>query len=124
MFFIEISTTFFNLETRFVRPKDDNKGNSEYFASVESPVQFRKQCRKPRCIFQHCRSTISAHRASALSIQFVFCKNVFQKLKYMLFFGCWLQFLTEKEVLLYGTFMEIPHQHGRRKGAARRPRPP
>jgi len=85
----------------------DHEGNSEHLASVESPVPSvqKTQIYSPT----YSKSSISAHKANTLNIQFMFCKEVFHKLKHKFCCGGCFQFFTEKDVIHYGTIMDIPH---------------
>jgi len=65
---------------------------------------------KPRFISQHSKSVISEHKANILNIQFMFCKEVFHKLKHIFCFARFFQLFIKEEVLLYGIIMDIPHQ--------------
>jgi len=81
-----------------------------HLTSAESPVS---PAQKSQFIYQHSRSVIGARRANALNIQLMLCKEVFHKLKHVFCFGGCFQFFTEKEVLLHGTIVDIPHQYNK-----------
>jgi len=87
-------------------PKHEDEENSEHLASVESSVS---SVQKTHIYFPHSKSTISVHRDDTLNIQFLFCKEVFRKLKHFCFGGCF-HFCTKKEVLLHDAMIDIPHQ--------------
>ena len=76
-------------------PRHDELGISEYLACVESRVSSGQ---RTRYIFQRSISAISAHRDNTLNIQFMTCREVFNKLKHIFCFGGCVQFFTEDDV--------------------------
>jgi len=54
---------------------------------------------KTQIYFPRSRSAINAHRPNILNTQFMFCKEVFHKLKHIFYFGGCFQFFAQKEVL-------------------------
>ena len=108
MGFAEISRTFFNIGNKILMPKHDNEENSVYLASVEPPVSSVKKT----LIFPSITGapSVDTQPIPWISI-FMFCKEIFHKLKRIFCCSGCFQFIAEKEVLLYGTIMDIPHQY-------------